>query len=237
MNSSDQISVDTVARHYTNRSGDFNTLLARIGYELIKPYCVAGSVLEVGPADGEMTAHLVRDFTSISIVEPSRRFISLLTKQFPTIIAHNAFLETFKSTQTYDNIIIAHVLEHVVDPHLALLNARKHLNPNGRIFLVVPNAMSLHRQVGVYMGLLKKTTDLNPLDKKQGHRRVYTMQTFREDITKARLSILHLGGFFLKQQPSSFIEKHWSAELIKGYFQLGQLYPTIASELFAVCQL
>ena len=51
MNSSDQISVDTVARHYTNRSGDFNTLLARMGYELIKPYCVAGSVLEVGPAD------------------------------------------------------------------------------------------------------------------------------------------------------------------------------------------
>jgi len=45
-------------------------------------------------------------------------------------------------TGTYDLIMMHHVLEHLVDPRQALLDARQRLNPGGKILVRIPLAAS-----------------------------------------------------------------------------------------------
>lgn len=79
---------------------------------------------------------------------------------------------------------MAHILEYVESPSLIINRAKTWLKDSGVILIDVPNANSIHRQAGVKMGLLKRVDDLNELDKKLGHRRIYTWETLQKDIKK-----------------------------------------------------
>ena len=49
-----------------------------------------------------------------------------------------------KGIKKYDLIILEHVLEHISDPKLALLNIYNILNPNGRVIIVTPFLIKIH---------------------------------------------------------------------------------------------
>jgi hypothetical protein len=86
------------------------------------------------------------------------------------------------------------------------------------------------------MGLLKRVDELNELDKKLGHRRVYSWETLKKDIEKAGLKIKAMGGVFLKSLTNSQIEKWWTEEMMDAFYELGKEYPEIAAEIYAVCE-
>ncbi|NLH39957.1 MAG: hypothetical protein GX445_07850 [Elusimicrobia bacterium] len=99
-----------------------------------------------------------------------------------------------------------------------------------------PNANSIHRQAGVKMGLLKRENELNKLDKKLGHRRIYTLETLQNDINKAGLNIKEIGGIFLKPLSNTRIEKWWTKKMMDAFYELGKKYPEIGAEIYAVCE-
>ena len=86
------------------------------------------------------------------------------------------------------------------------------------------------------MGLLKRVDDLNELDEKLGHRRIYTWETLQKDIKKAGLNIKAMGGVFLKPLTNAQIEKWWTEEMMDTFYELGKEYPEIAAEIYAVCE-
>ncbi len=193
-----------------------------------------GSILELGPAEGVMTEILSKRHNNITVVEGSKSFSESIKNRFPNVKVIHSLFEDFRTTQTYDNIILGHVLEHVDDPVRILTLAKTWLAENGKIFAAVPNCRSLHRQAAVVMGLIKHERELNQTDLHHGHRRVYDPESFRSDFIAAGLNISIFGGYWLKPLSNGQLEEQWSEEILQTYMQLGERYPDIAAELYVI---
>ncbi len=227
--------LEGISSWYSNRDWGFYTKLVHMGYRTLAPYLGDGNCLEIGCADGEMTRFLAERFSDLTVVDAAPNYVQAVKDLVPNVEAHVSLIEEWVAPRKYDNIVFAHVLEHVEDPIKTLRHLRAFLSQTGRLHVIVPNALSLHRVAGVKMGMLASPTDLNEADISVGHRRVYDSATLRTDIVAAGLTIQALGGIFLKPLSNAQIEEGWSDDLIEAYFEMGKDHPDICGELFVVC--
>lgn len=227
--------LNTYVTNYTS----FNDRLIRARYELLQRFFVGRTCLEFGPANGEGTEYLLNHFDHVTSVDGSSEAIRDLRKRFPSskLEAVCSYFETFENSKQYDTVVLAHILEHVDNPHEVLQAARKFLKPGGAMIIDVPNAMSLHRQIGVEMGLLKKVTDLNEGDISIGHKRVYTPQAFQDEVSKADMHIKHFGGVFIKILSNAQSEKTFDERQLRALLTVGERYPEIAGEMYIIAEL
>lgn len=237
-NQKDEIQrLNSVSEWYSSRRGmDSHLILYRA--KTLSPHFKGSKVLELGSADGLMTEILVNNFKRVIAVDGSAEFCKITRDK---IKADNlevicSLFEDFEPIEKFDTIIIGNILEHVENPVLIMKRAKEWLRDNGVILIDVPNADSIHRQAGVKMGLLKRVDELNKLDKKLGHRRVYTWETLQKDIIEAGLKIKEMGGAFLKPLTNSQIEKWFSEKMMDAFYELGKEYPEIAAKIYAVCE-
>lgn len=196
--------------------------------------------LELGPAEGQMTRHLLESFEEIVAVDGSAQICNGLAQRYPTISVVHALFEEYEPAGLFDTVILGHVLEHVLDPGCILRRVGRWLAPGGVVCASVPNAYSLHRQLGVALGILDTVFDLNEADRMIGHRRVYSWKEFREDFEKSNLRILAEGGYFLKIHSNSQMESAaalYSDAFIDGIMQLGERYPDISAEIYIIAAL
>jgi 2-polyprenyl-3-methyl-5-hydroxy-6-metoxy-1,4-benzoquinol methylase len=225
--------LDSVARNSVYAVGA-NAASIRYGFNVLERFLKKGSVLELGPAEGLMTAELVKAECNLTVVDGSEVFCDLLKSKFPTIEVCRCLFEEFAPAQRFDTIILGHVLEHVEDPVAILELVRAWLAPGGIIFGAVPNARSLHRQAAVIMGILEAENALNEMDRHHGHRRVFDPESFRQVFLKAGLRIDFFGGYWLKPVSSGQIEANWTAPMLDAFMALGERYPDIAGEIYVV---
>jgi 2-polyprenyl-3-methyl-5-hydroxy-6-metoxy-1,4-benzoquinol methylase len=203
-------------------------------YRVFRRHFVTGSCLELGPAEGLMTQHLFDDFGDLTVVDASRQFCVSLRERFPSATVVESLFETFVPDRTFDNIVLGHVLEHVLDPVAILTSVRGWISPTGRLFAAVPNAQSIHRQIAVVMGLLETASTLNETDARMGHRRVYSPDALQRDVRAARFNVETHGGYWLKPVSNAQIERDWTTEMVEAAMQVGEGYPEIAAEIFVV---
>lgn len=220
---------------YVKQQLDFDRRLIGFRYETIKPFCKGPYGLELGPAEGCMTQLLLDDFEELTVVEGAGDLLSLIPNS-PRLIKVHSLFEEYQPPRQFNTIILDHILEHVDDPVDLLRKAREWLAPSGRLLAGVPNGLSIHRLVAVKMGLLDDPCQLNQRDHFVGHRRVYTLETFRKDLETAGLEVVEIGGVFFKPVSNQQIEDHWTEEMILGFYKLGKDFPENAAELYAVCQ-
>jgi 2-polyprenyl-3-methyl-5-hydroxy-6-metoxy-1,4-benzoquinol methylase len=224
-----------VAQWYSNRTGFYSQLVV-FGFRSLEPYFLPGNVLEMGSADGQMTELLEASFDDISVVDGSQEYVAAIRSRMPAVKAYASLFEDFDPPEAYDNIVMAHILEHVEDSVAILRRAAAWLKPGGRIQIIVPNADSVHRLVGVKMGLLAAPTDLNEDDVRIGHRRVYTPGTLQQDVRAAGLRVVDRGGIFFKAISNRQIEESWTQEMIDGFYELGKDFPDLATEIHLICE-
>lgn len=209
--------------------------------EAFSPYFQGNSALELGVADGEMTQHLINHFSDHTIVDGSKQHLKQTLEKMRGLgiegikTVHRLF-EEYQPHRKFDAIIMAHILEHLEDP-VALLNRAKYwLTDNGRFFIAVPNANSLHRYVGVKLGMLERPDSLNEQDRIVGHCRVYFPDLFREHIRSAGLTIIKFGGLMVKPLSNRQIESQWPKELIDAFFALSEDFPELCSEIYIIAE-
>jgi len=216
--------------------------MASAFWERVEPLVPsAGSVLELGCGDGNITGHLARCFGEVCVVDGSLRMLDACragTDESPQSKAEMSYVhstfELYEPTQRFDLIVMAHILEHLDDPVELLRRSKNWLNPGGKLLVLVPNAGSLHRRVAVHMGLLGSPDELNEQDLLLGHRRVYWPETLQADVRSGGWDIEHFGGIMVKPLTNRMIEKDWSAELIEGFLALGDELPDLCAEIYAV---
>lgn len=206
----------------------------RYSFEIFKRHMHFNDVLELGPAEGIMTELLVKNNYEVSIVEGSTLFANALADRFTLKSVYNCLFEELETKETFSNIILGHVLEHVENPIEILKNISKQLKPGGKILAAVPNSRSLHRQAAVIMKLLKQENELNSLDIHHGHRRVFDPESFRNVFYQAGLKIDVFGGYWLKPLSNKQIDEDWTPEILNAFMQLGERYPDIAGEIYIV---
>lgn len=226
-----------VAGWYKNTNWGFYTKIVWYSYVSIKPFfsSARSRCLEMGPADGEMTQFLSKDFKELEVVDAAEKYVKAAEKLSSNIKGYTSLFEDFQPNHKYGTIVMSHVLEHVQNPVLVLNRAKEWLEPNGRIIIVVPNADSLHRRLGVKLGMMDDITQLNEQDIEIGHRRVYTRELLDANVKETGLYTVNKGGIFLKMLSNSQMLSFEDEKLIEGMFELGKDFPQFCSELFAVC--
>jgi 2-polyprenyl-3-methyl-5-hydroxy-6-metoxy-1,4-benzoquinol methylase len=225
--------LEQIARNSLYAAG-VNSSTIRHSYLVFSRFFREGSVLELGPAEGVMTAYLADRFRDLTLVDGAESFCKNLAVRFPNAEVTHSIFEEYQPTRQFDNIVLGHVLEHVTNPVEVLSLCRNWLAPSGRILAAVPNARSLHRQAAVIMGLLEKEESLNEADRHHGHRRVFNPETFRHAFKAADLNIEIFGGYWLKPLSNRQIEEQWGSEMVEGFMILGERYPDIAAEIYIV---
>jgi 2-polyprenyl-3-methyl-5-hydroxy-6-metoxy-1,4-benzoquinol methylase len=227
--------LDRVAQGY--RPEGFEKVLVRDSGNRVLARCQGTTCLEVGSALGGTTEMLANRFDRLVVMEPAEAYADAVRElNLPSVEVAASLVEDFETDEKFDTIVMAHVLEHVEDPVDALRRCKDMLAPDGIIVVVVPNGGSLHRRLGVTLGMLEKMTDFSPADVSIGHRRVYETHTLRTDIESAGLTVTDLAGHFCKPLSSSQIDA-LPAEVQKGLAALGdELPPEYASEILIVCR-
>ena len=230
--------LEEVAKWYQSLEGFYSRLVA-YGFVTFMKHFKGNTVLELGCADGLMTEMLIKHFDKVVVVDGASKFCREVKSKLENnnLIVICSLFEELNLSIKFDTIIMAHTLEHVDKPVQIISSAKDWLNDNGVILISVPNANSLHRLAGVKMGLLTKCEELNDLDKRLGHRRVYTQEALRNDIELAGLKIKEMGGVFLKPLTNSQIEEWWTEEMMDAFYELGKDFPEIAGEIYAICQI
>jgi 2-polyprenyl-3-methyl-5-hydroxy-6-metoxy-1,4-benzoquinol methylase len=203
----------------------------------LQPWWKGTRCLELGPAEGLITSHLVDHFPEITVVEGAASLCARLTADYPTIRVIHSLFEDFRPDGQYDTVILGHVLEHVTDPGALLSRIASWLADGGVVCASVPNALSFHRQLGVELKMLNDVHDLNASDIAVGHRRVYDPDTLRNEFERAGLSVQKLSGYFLKLNSAAQITDHpslFSEEFLRASLALGELHPRFAAEIYVV---
>lgn len=232
--------LDEISQWYDSRRG-LNRELVRHAVRRILATTSGCRALELGCASGVMTEELARRFAHLDVVEGAERY----ARHARAILdgcergsqrgrVHHCLFEEFDPAERYDLIVMAWILEHVADPGDLVRRAAEWLAPGGEIHIVVPNAESLHRRVGMCMGLLGRLDELNQGDLAMSHRRVYTWERVADDIAAAGLRLATMDGILLKPLPSALMDAY-PQELRDAFFELAPLAPRLCSEIYAVC--
>lgn len=231
----DPVSEDLAQYSFSSYAG-FNAQLIRWRYEHLSKFFKGATCLELGSSDGQGTEFLLKHFDEVTAVDGSRAAIDDLDRRLrnPRLQAVCSLFEDLDLNQRFDTVVLAHILEHVERPREVLGIAARYLNTDGVLIVDVPNALSLHRQMGVLMGLLETETALNEADRSIGHRRVYTPESFKEEVVSAGFQIQEFGGLFLKLLANHQIESAFDADQQTALLELGKRYPALASEIYVV---
>jgi 2-polyprenyl-3-methyl-5-hydroxy-6-metoxy-1,4-benzoquinol methylase len=230
----EQRRLQTLAPDFSSETG-FNARLIDFRFDAMRPFLEGRkSCVELGSSDGRMTERLVTLFPDdLTAVDGTKQYVEEVARRMPQIEAVHSLFEEYAPGRTFDAAVLGHVLEHVADPVTVLEAAKSLLEPGGIAIVTVPNAGSIHREVGVAMGMLKATTELNDDDRRIGHRRVYTRDELVKDIEASGLTTQHVGGVYLKPLSNAQVER-FPEELIQAFYEVGKLHPELCAELMVV---
>jgi SAM-dependent methyltransferase len=131
----------------------------------------------------------------------------------------------------FDHIVLFNILEHLADPAGVLAVLKRALAPAGRMHLSVPLAGSLHRWLGVELGLIRAVGQLAESDLAFGHHRVYDLPLLRAHVAAAGLEVRDEAPFYLKPLPTATLDPlPW--ELHEALDALGAKFPQFASYVY-----
>lgn len=230
---------DTEDRKYAY---DFDYVLRDYMMQTFAPFLRGGRALEMGCYKGEFTKKLCPHFDDITVIEGASDLLEEARKNVGTKnvrFLHGAF-ETIALDGQFDAIFLMHTLEHLDDPILVLGRINHWLSPNGKLFLVVPNANAPSRQIAVKMGLISHNAAVTEGEARHGHRCTYSLDTLERDARLGGLEILHRGGIFFKPFANFQFDKLMQTDIIgkdylDGCYQLGMSYPDLCASIYLVC--
>jgi 2-polyprenyl-3-methyl-5-hydroxy-6-metoxy-1,4-benzoquinol methylase len=208
-----------------------------------EPFLRSGSVLELGSYKGDFTRRLQPYFDDITCVDASIEAMEEARRRLGEDVefVHGTF-ETVALERRFRNIVITHVLEHVDDPVRILQRANDEwLEPDGRLFLVCPNANAPSRQIAVNMGLITHNAAVTADEARHGHQRTYSIDTLQRDAAAAGLSVAHVSGIFFKAMANFQFDRLMKTDIISpayldGCYQLGLRYPDLCASIFVLCE-
>jgi 2-polyprenyl-3-methyl-5-hydroxy-6-metoxy-1,4-benzoquinol methylase len=189
-------------------------------------------VLVMGAAVGVWIEPLLRKLAKVDVIDAVDESLKPLRSMFgDKVQTHCSLFESFTPRRKYDTVIAGHVLEHVLHPVTVLRRMKTWLTRRGRALILVPNARSIHRQIGVEMGLLPRCDALNEADRWLGHRRVYVKERLLRDIRRGGFRTSGVRGLVLKPLSNAQMES-WPGPLRAAFFRLGERHPDIACILY-----
>lgn len=172
----------------------------RYGYSKINQHFNGRDVLELGSDGAATSSILVRWSEKLTIVDRADKFSHLIQKDplLKQITFIQSLWQDYKPKSLFSDIFLTDSLEHVENPVELLKIIKNWLAEDGKLHIIVPNALSIHRMLGVEMGYLTSPYELNENDIGSGHVKVYDSTTLKKEVRSAGLNIITCEGIQLK---------------------------------------
>src|SRR3546814_3581288 len=124
----------------------------------ISPWIRSGDrVLELGCATGLMSVSLVAAGASVTGVDRSDAYLERArARGIPGAEFLQGEVTDLALGRQFDHVVATNLAQEVREPSALMAVVAAHLRPGGLTHLTVPNPRSLHRLVGVEMGLLEE---------------------------------------------------------------------------------
>jgi 2-polyprenyl-3-methyl-5-hydroxy-6-metoxy-1,4-benzoquinol methylase len=200
-----------------------------------------GRAIELGCYHGDFTRLLTAHYADLTVIEGAGDLVEIARSRVPAAVrfVHSRF-EDFAPDGVYDAAFLVHTLEHLDDPVAVLRRIRSWLSPTGRLFVVVPNAHAASRQIAVGMGLIPYASAVTEGEHLHGHRRTYSLDVLKHDVSQAGFRIEDCGGIMFKPLANFQLDRCLAEGIIgepflEGCFELGKIYPDLCASIFTVC--
>ena len=191
----------------------------------------AGSLLELGLGHGITATTFSPHFKRHVVIDASPAVIANFKQRYPGVNIEivESYFEQFDTTEKFDVIVFGYILEHVDDPVLVLKHFRQFLQPNGLVFVTVPNAEVMNRKLGHLAGMLLDMQQLSDHDLLLGHKRYYTAHSLKSDVEKAGYVVKRTEGIYLKPLTTSqMLSLDLDLRIIDALCLLGVDYPELS---------
>ncbi len=228
------------ANYITSDDSSQQRLMRQLEIRVLKPFLNRGRALELGCEIGYMSELISPLVDELDIVDASTEFLKR-TQQRGLANAQYfcSLFEDFNPRHTYDCVVASHVLEHLLDVQCVLKMVHASLGKNGLLFVAVPNARALSRQLARHMGLIDDLYAMTPNDLRGGHRRVYDRVTLNRELDAAGFEIVAQGGIFFKYLADFQMDKMIDSGILgpqqlEGLFSLGNEYPDMCADVYAI---
>lgn len=225
-----------LASFYSINDG-FQKLQAALDYRAVRKNLRGRRVLELGCADGAMTGWLARDKYEVVAVEGAPDYVERarahVGREAPgvAVTVVESLFEEFATDQAFDDILLLNVLHHVEAPDALLRRVRDWMGPDGRVHVIVPNAFSLHRRVGVAMGTLEALHDLTTQNVRMHHRRVFDASSLSRLLRQSGLAVESIEGVLLKPFSGRQMED-LAPELVIALDEVGKSFPELCHHVY-----
>lgn len=203
-------------------------------------YCVAHAsgtnVLEMGVGDQIMTPILLNSYSNVTTIDGSQTLLNAMQNQLtdnPRWSGVCSLFEEYVPEEKFDLIFCTYVLEHVEQPQTLLIRMVENwLAANGKIVIVVPHSMSIHRRLAQTMGMISYLSELGDTDKVLDHFHCFSYLDIERLLSLCELRILERAGLFCKPLPNRYLTKLSDLQL-DGLFKLGLDLPIeLAASIF-----
>jgi 2-polyprenyl-3-methyl-5-hydroxy-6-metoxy-1,4-benzoquinol methylase len=243
MMAEERIFLDKVASTYRKPNLPITKFVIETYIKVFRPFLKYDSIaLELGCSDGYSTDLLSRLVKKLDVVEGSNIMIERAIGIAPSNVQfRHALFEELAEETKYQYIFANYVLEHVIDPIDVLRKCSKLLNKDGLIFITVPNARALSRQLALEMGIISNLYELTQNDLQHGHRRVFDMTALNMLLSKCGFQIICTGGLYVKPfadfQLNKMIESNIIGESqLNAMHKLAYTYPDISGSIYLIAK-
>lgn len=219
---------------HTQRYSYLNT--KKYGYKRINHNFIGDNVLELG-SDGTATSSiLVRWSKKLTIVDMNDKFSSQIKKDKK--LKDATFIlskwEEYKPKSLFSDILLTDSLEHIENPIKLLKIVKEWLQEGGRLHIIVPNALSIHRLLGAELGLLKSPYELNKNDIESGHVKVYDHNILKQEIKESALKIITCEGIQFKPNTDGQLVQ-LGDEFSEALNNLSYIFNEYCAEIYISC--
>lgn len=229
---------DSEARKYAY---DFDAIIRDYLLRAIAPAFRAGSALELGCYRGDMTARILEHFPRLTVVEAASELAEHVRGRFGDKV--EVVVSTFeqaKPGRLFDNAFLVHTLEHIDDPVAVLARVRGWLAPGGRLFVAVPNANALSRQIAVQMGRVEYNAAVTPAEREHGHRRTYSLDLLLAHVRGAGYRVESFGGVLVKPLANFQFDRALELGIVDEAYldacdSLARVHPDLSATVYAIC--
>jgi len=235
-----------------NKIGETQNILETLGEESVYNTCFHKKILEfekkevekfyqgrsclvLGPSEeGEIEQDLHKHFEKIAVVDASMNIIKKLQNKMQNCLFFHDMFEHVKIDMKFNTILMLHILEHLDNPIYFLQRTHDWIGQNGRIIVITPNSESIHRLLGVEMGILKNTKELGKSDCNVGHKKVYDLVSLEGTLLAGGYKVIYQSGIMVKPFHNDFMMK-LSDQQLKGLYKVGVRFPELCADIMMVC--
>lgn len=221
--------LDLMSAEYTNPTPDRIVDQKLVG--IIARYVIdrlpGQTLLELGVGDQIWTPMLLEKFKHVTTIDASTVLLDHMAKTVKTSTWRPVctYFEEYEPQERFDTVLATYVLEHIDNPFEVLSRARQRwLKDGGRIAIVVPHSLSLHRRLAVILGINLYPSQLGETDFRMGHKQVFSCFEMEELLVKAGFRIIEKKGMICKVLPNRMLTE-CSDEQLEGLFKLGLELP------------